>query len=204
MANTDRLTDHLKFEEACNLKRHLVDGKPHIGWGRSLQTKGLSDEELAHIGYEDEDDIHLITQEQADYLFENDIADAITEAERACSAYWETLTDVRQEVLISMAYNLGYTGLRKFRRMHAALLMQDYTEAAKQILDSDAARHQAPQRYRRLAEAMRTGEQSAFELENWTDGDPFIEVSEHLKAAELGNFTNQQLLDEMQRRLNER
>lgn len=169
--NKARLIDHFKFEENCNLNRHLVDKKPHIGWGRCLQTKGLSDEELLALGYEDEDDIQEITQEQADYLFKNDVADAIADAEYVCGTYWNTLTPLRQEVLVSMAYNLGRTGLRKFRRMHSALVVGDFDEAAKQMLDSEAAREQAPNRYMRLASAMETNSEKHLCLDTLYDVD---------------------------------
>ena len=162
--NKERLIDHLKFEERCNLNRHLVDKKPHIGWGRCLQTKGLTNEELLALGYEDEDDIQEITQEQADYLFKNDIEDAIADASAVCEEYWNTLTPLRQEVLVSMAYNLGRTGLRKFRRMHTALLKNDFDEAANQMLDSEAAREQAPARYQRLAAAMQSNSEKPLQL----------------------------------------
>ena len=181
--NRERLRAHLISEESCNLKRHDVSGVPHIGYGRNLQGKGLSDAELQTLSYEDEDDIQQITQAQADYLFDNDVADAIKDAQAACPAF-HALSDLRQEVIISMAYNLGRVGLGKFRRMHAALDIQDYDEAAKQMLDSAAAKHQAPARYKRLAEAMRTDNADALELADFKSEAeaPEAEAPEFTKA----------------------
>jgi len=160
------LHDHLVFEENCILHVHDVDGKPHIGYGRSLITKGLSDNELDKLGYEDEDDIEEITQEQADYLFRNDIADAIDETKDVCQ-YWEKLSDVRKVVCVSLAYNTGKTGFSKFRRMHLNASNGDWEGAAKEILDSKAFKFGLPgvkARYQRLSDAMATNDISKFQL----------------------------------------
>lgn len=195
--NRERLIAHFKFEEECDLTRHLVQDEPHIGWGRCLSKKGLTDAELEALGYEDEDDIQEITQAHADFLFENDIADAIADAEAVCEKYWHTLTPLRQEVLISMAYNAGRTGLRLFRRMHAALLSGDYKEAAVQMLDSDVARYQAPARYKRMAAAMETNDEAKLELTTLYDlptANPGVTTS---RNNELSRFSGEALLQEL-------
>lgn len=170
--NEQRLIAHFQFEESCNLHVHLVEKKRHIGWGRCLDTKGLSDEELEYLGVEDEDDLVEITQEQADYLFNHDIKDAIDDAIAVCAEYWNDLSSLRQEMLVSAAYNLGRQGLKGFRKMHKALIAKDYGEAAVQMMDSHAAKVQAPNRYKRMAAVMRT------DSENW------LELSEKFDIAE--------------------
>jgi lysozyme len=67
------------------------------------------------------------------------------------------MDEVRQRVLIDMAYNLGIAGLKKFRRMLAALERRDYEEAAKELLDSRYA-DQVKGRAVRNARMMETGE----------------------------------------------
>ena len=192
--NRKRLIEHLKFEENCNLERHIVDRKPHIGWGRCLQTKGLSDDELLALGFEDEDDIEEITQEQADFLFQTDIEDAIKDAQVVCEEYWNTLTPLRQEILVSMAYNLGRQGLRGFRRMHAALLAGNFDEAAKQMLDSDAAREQARNRYQRLAAAMQHNSEKHLGL---------TELYDTVPDKPLADYTDAEIRAEYERRFEE-
>lgn len=64
---------------------------------------------------------------------------------------------VRHAVLISMAYQMGVDGLGRFRRMLAALNDGDWELAAKEALDSKWAK-QTPERARRHAEMLRTGE----------------------------------------------
>ena len=170
--NEERLIAHFKKEEECDLEVHLVENKRHIGWGRCLDTKGLSDQELEYLGVEDEDDLTSITQEQADHLFQNDIKDAIEDAIAVCADYWNTLSAVRQEVLVSIAYNAGRQGLRTFRKMHKALIAKDFEEASLQMLDSHVAKHQAPNRYKRMAGVMRNNDEVHFELDRLYDASP--------------------------------
>lgn len=49
---------------------------------------------------------------------------------------WQGLSDARQAVLISMAYQMGIGGLMKFKRMIAAIESGDFVEAAQQGMDS--------------------------------------------------------------------
>lgn len=58
-----------------------------------------------------------------------------------------------KRILTNMQYQLGAIGVARFRKMHAALKVQDYGTAAKEMLDSVWAR-QTPNRARRLAERM--------------------------------------------------
>lgn len=73
----------------------------------------------------------------------------------------EGLNAVRAAVLVSMAFQLGTVGLYKFKRMWAALEASDYDKASKEMLDSLWA-SQTPQRARRHAEMMKTGELLSF------------------------------------------
>lgn len=114
----------------------LVKGHPTIGVGRALDTHGISREESA-------------------YLLNNDIESCIA-ALSSRLTWWEQLDDVRQRVLVNMAFNMGVSGLMSFKKTLAAIGAHNWTEAAAEILDSDAAR-QLPVRYERLAEMMRTG-----------------------------------------------
>ena len=62
----------------------------------------------------------------------------------------------RSEVLIEMAYQMGMTGLLKFKKMWRALSAENYRGAAHEMLDSLWAK-QTPNRAEELAEIMRTG-----------------------------------------------
>lgn len=62
----------------------------------------------------------------------------------------------RQAVLISMAYQLGLSGLLKFKRMIAAIEKADWSEAKKEGLDSRWAK-QTPSRANRHMDVMMNG-----------------------------------------------
>ena len=91
-------------------------GVTTVGYGRNLESRGL-------------------TEKEAEYLLRNDI----DEADNWCQTslpYYKTLSVARKSVLIDMYVNLGATGLLKFKRMHAALESSNYLEAAAEMLDS--------------------------------------------------------------------
>jgi lysozyme len=96
-----------------------------------------------------------ITEEEAIWLLQSRLKGIIAQLERY--EWYTKLDPVRQKVMIDMAYNLGTTGLLKFRKMIAAIELGDYGAAADQMLDSRWAR-QVKTRADRLAEMMRTGE----------------------------------------------
>lgn len=91
-------------------------------------------------------------------IFNEDLAD--TMADLAKRAPWYTkLDDVRQRVLIDMAFNLGIGGLLAFTKMLAAVERGDYIEAADEMLSSKWS-GQVGARARRLAEMMVTGKEA--------------------------------------------
>ena len=109
-------------------------GNPTIGYGH-LVSKGLPA------------DIALM-------LFQCDIADAIEDVHRCFSCY-DDLSRPRQLVLISMAYNLGRERLSVWTHFIGAVHRGAWDEAADHLLDSKAAKHDAPARYQQLAKMMR-------------------------------------------------
>lgn len=112
-------------------------GKTTIGYGRNLDAKGISHNEAL-------------------MFLSSDIADALEDV-RHCFSCYDQLTRPRQLALISMAYNLGRTGLSKFVRFIGAMHLGQYDEAADHLLNSLAAA-QAPARYQELAKMIRTNE----------------------------------------------
>ena len=71
---------------------------------------------------------------------------------------WPEIDIVRKIVVASMAYQHGLDGLRGYSNMLDALCAGDFARAADEMLDSLWAHEQAPDRARRLAQAMRSGE----------------------------------------------
>lgn len=97
-----------------------------------------------------------ITREESRYLLRNDIH-RISKELRARFPWFHILDDVRQTVILCMAFQLGINGVANFRRMCAALTQQDYESASKEMLDSSWA-GQTPARAQRMAQMMRSGE----------------------------------------------
>lgn len=80
---------------------------------------------------------------------------AILDAAELAPTFWQ-LNDVRREVLVNMAYNLGRAGLGRFTRFLDAIRQADFDQAAHEMRDS-LWYWQVKGRAERLAEAMRTG-----------------------------------------------
>ena len=116
-----------------------TEGVPTCGWGHAL-----------HVGSYVPLDICL-------KFFGHDFSTAISDAEYIQKKFGIDLDTVREGVLVDMAFQLGRSKLMEFKKMLAALCIDDFDEAAKQILDSKAAK-QCPSRYKELSKMMRKGE----------------------------------------------
>ncbi len=133
-----RLIAQLRLHEDEKLKPYRdTVGKLTIGVGRNLDDRGISKDESA-------------------YLLSNDIRDHETELRRALP-WIDTLSDVRQRVLIDMGFNMGIPTLLTFKQTLGAVQRGDYWLASVGMLDSLWSR-QVGQRAKRLAEMMRTGQ----------------------------------------------
>lgn len=110
-------------------------GKTTIGIGRNLEDVGIS-------------------KEEALLLLENDLKkiDRITE-----NIFWfHKLSENRQNVIISMIFNMGYSRFSQFKKMIFAIQNEDFTGAAEEMLDSSWSK-QVGQRSRDLADMMIKG-----------------------------------------------
>ena len=110
-----------------------------IGVGRLIDKRkggGLSDAEIDFLLSNDID------------RFEKQVIDALP--------WYSRLDDVRQRVLVNMAFNLGIAGLLGFKNTLAMIERGDYAGAAKGMLASKWA-GQVGERAKRLAIMMETG-----------------------------------------------
>lgn len=96
-----------------------------------------------------------ITKAEAEYLLANRLRLAEQDCEKL-PAYLD-LSPPRQAVLIEMRFILGAGGIRGFKRMFAALKIQDYEHAAAEILNSTFA-SQVKGRAVELFEQLKTGQ----------------------------------------------
>lgn len=104
----------------------------------------------------DEDKGGRLSDDEIEYLLDNDIDKIINQAIREFH-WFNDLSDVRQEVVLNMIFNLGLGGFKGFGNTIAALERHDWLDASREMLDSKWA-GQVGQRAIRLSEAMRTGQ----------------------------------------------
>lgn len=137
MFDRQKLIQQLRRHEGERLKPYrCTAGKLTIGVGRNLDDRGITAEESA-------------------YLLSNDIDRVWTELQARIP--WVTgLSDVRQRVLLDMAFNLGTDGLMKFRNTLARVEAGNYQKAGEMMLDSLWAK-QVGMRAQRLSRMMQTG-----------------------------------------------
>ena len=113
-------------------------GKSTIGYGRNVDDGGQG-----------------ISETEATFLLRNDIR-RIQERLAKLFSFFSVLDSSRRAVLISMAYNMGVSGLCSFRKTLGAVAREQYDDAAIEMLDSKWAR-QVPNRALELSEMMRSG-----------------------------------------------
>ena len=131
------LVRQIELHEGLRLKPYrCTAGKLTIGVGRNLEDRG-------------------ITLSEARMLLANDLADVRNGLLNALP-WVAKLDDVRQRVLIDMAFNLGLQGLLEFKRTLAAVQAGQYQQAATMMLQSRWAK-QVGQRAERLSRMMVTG-----------------------------------------------
>lgn len=92
---------------------------------------------------------------EVEFMLRNDIEDRITALGKVLPWFLD-LDEVRQGVLVNMAFQLGVKGLLGFSTTLQLVSKGRYEEAAQQMLKSKWAQ-QTPARAARLAEQMKTG-----------------------------------------------
>ena len=80
----------------------------------------------------DDNGISLAT---AQFILEEDIANAVSELKDIFEE-WDDIPTTVQAVLTDMMFNLGYNRFTKFKRMIAAIRIQDFKQAAKEAKNS--------------------------------------------------------------------
>ena len=206
--NIERFRETLIRDEGLDLKRHKVKGVWHIGYGFNLEIE-WDQELLDYLEVDDEDEIWEITQEQADWILDWHI-ESMRQTVSKRFPVFKTLSALRQEIIFNMRFNLGAGGLRGFKMMWEAIKEGDWKEAAVQMLDSKAAREDAPDRYQRLAAAFEFDNELHLELRTVYDpekrdriGSSEINVDsgELPVVTSLAKYTNAELIAELSRRL---
>ena len=142
-----------------NMERLLKSVKEHEGYRNKvyLDSLGKRTVGVGHLCVEDfwEDDKEyeekfLLT------ILEHDLKSAIKSAEELCSDCPD-LDDLAKETIIEMVFQLGKTGVSKFRNMWKALQHDppNYERASLEMLDSRWA-SQTPNRAKKMSDHMRS------------------------------------------------
>lgn len=132
MTKADLIKKHEGLRLSCY---QCTAGKTTIGFGRNIEDNGIS-------------------LDEAELMLSNDIK----ECESVLSGkmqHWESLSEVRQAVMVNMMYNLGWPRLSRFKNTLAAIDNGYFDRAAAEMLDSKWAR-QVGNRAIELSEMMKT------------------------------------------------
>lgn len=111
-----------------------------IGIGHKLDSIPLSDKAIYQI-------------------LQDDIEHTEQELHRVIPYWHEGLNEERQNVIVEMAFQLGATGVKGFKRMWEAIKAENFQLAAKEMTNSRWFK-QTPNRAEALAERMRKGDVS--------------------------------------------
>ena len=119
--NIEQLKKELIRDEGFRSKPYkCTAGKLTIGVGRNIEDNG-------------------ITEDEAMYLLENDIASCIKQL-TAKLPWYASKPDAVQRVLTNMCFNLGISKLMSFKKTLSLIELGKYKEASVQMLNSLWAR----------------------------------------------------------------
>lgn len=90
-----------------------------------------------------------VSEKRVKEAFEKDLYTAVGDCEAIYGARFSSWPSEVHEILVNMMFNMGRTRMRKFKKMKAALLEQDWKTAAKEGRGSKWY-HQVPNRAERL------------------------------------------------------
>ena len=142
-----------------NMERLLKSVKAHEGYRNKvyLDSLGKRTVGVGHLCVEDHwEDNKEYSEEMLMKVLKDDLKNAIQGAERLCSKCPD-LDDLAKETIIEMVFQLGETGVKKFRNMWKALQHDppNYERASLEMLDSRWA-SQTPGRAKEMSEHMRS------------------------------------------------
>tara|TARA_R110000751_G_scaffold81975_2_gene165122 strand:- start:121 stop:570 length:450 start_codon:yes stop_codon:yes gene_type:complete len=147
------ISEMLKVEEGFRSEPYVCsEGYPTIGigWKIGRHNQSLNDFEVMQI-----------SEEAAQAQCKAEIHELEMNLHCVIDC-WQDLNEARQAVLISMAYQMGLSGLMKFKNMLAAIETQCWNDAAHEGLDSRWAT-QTSERAERQMRTLLLGDWSEYE-----------------------------------------
>lgn len=144
----------IKLEEGLRLKPYYCsEGYPTIGYGQKIGNVG---DPLPNVTTTEKEALQFL-RDRVEGIY-NQLSAYKPRAFLGCN-------DQQRAILISMAYQLGITGLLKFNKMWLALENKDYQKAAIEMLDSKWAK-QTPNRAKRHFKTMLDGQLDTYYISN--------------------------------------
>lgn len=144
-----RIIEILNFEEGFREKPYIdTEGYPTVGTGFKIGPKGAPLSYYQFTLTKEASDAWLLSFVERTHdgmLGEREIAQAASKCNEA-----------RADILTSMAYQMGVTGLAAFKNTLGMIAAGNFTGAAAGMLNSKWAA-QTPKRAKRHAEVMRSG-----------------------------------------------
>lgn len=161
-----------------------------IGIGRSLQTNGISTNELYAIVKNPNpeylfNNTHVrngrfyisslsvakqiftqpLTEHDVQLLLMDDLKNVTKEAKSVFGAQWEQISEPRREAIIDTLFNLGLPHFKQFHEFINAVKSQDWEKASLELIRSEAASKNYA-RYSRNSAVIHTGNASYFNIGN--------------------------------------
>ena len=142
--NRERLLKSVKEHEGFRSKVYLDTlGKRTVGYGHLCVEDHWEDDKEYEWGYLEE-------------ILHNDLREAIAGADELIEQHnCKDLEGQAKEVVVEMIFQLGKTGVSKFKKMWEALSEYNYIGASFEMLDSKWA-NQTPNRAKKMAALMKS------------------------------------------------
>jgi len=113
----NKLKQQLRKHEGLRLKPYrCTAGKLTIGYGRNIESNGIS-------------------KQEAEIMLDNDIQICLQDMQTLFTNFDNLPIDI-QVVILNMRYNMGATGIRAFKNMITAIEKQDWKNMAKNMKNS--------------------------------------------------------------------
>ena len=129
----------LELDLALKLVKEAEGFEPHEyrctakkltqGYGRNLEVHPLSDDEKAELNQDGSVSAVVAEKWAIKELKE-------CEAKFSQNIIYNNQSPTRKAVLLDMCFNIGYSGLMKFKKMWFALGNKDYASASREMKDS--------------------------------------------------------------------
>lgn len=149
----DKIVSMLALDEGFRAKPYLCsESFPTVGYGQKLGPKCEPNELHHYYQFKIPEAVarkwleHGVRQRAGVMVIDSQLRDVMSK-----------LNEPRQAVLVGMAYQLGVNGLKSFKKALAAILEEKWDEVSYHMMDSKWE-EQTPNRAKRYAEQMRTGE----------------------------------------------